>query len=340
MAEGHSAPLTFKSYRPKPTGPAREVLVLGGTGFVGSHLAEGLIDRGHRVTVTSRGRAAAPVVPPGARHATTLPEGAFDAVYDLSSPGPEELAAALGSLKDRAARYVLLSTADVYGPGPHGEALIEEFRAEDGALDPEARRRRDAEDLLLAAKGPATHVVRPSMVYGPRESRPRFLAIFQRVLHDVPIVVPGSIDVPFHPIFVRDLADLLAKLLDAPAAASGEAFNAGGPEPVTIREVVFDAANLLGKSFEMKCLGLTAEEYQREADRLPGEFPLPCFRPMILNPEKTLDVLDLDAATPLPAGLFETWEWYKRERSEAVAAGVVDGAWERRMVDLMDSRRT
>jgi len=339
MPDGHSAPLTFKSYRPKPQGPARAVLVLGGTGFIGSHLAEGLIDRGHRVTVSSRGRGPAAAAR-GARHVTSLPEGTFDAVYDLTAPGPEDLAATLETLRGRAGRYVLLSTADVYGPGPHREALIEEVRAEDGALDPEARRRRDAEDLLLATRGPAVHVVRPSMVYGPRESRPRFLAAFQRILNDIPIVVPGSIDVPFHPIFVRDLGDLLAKLLDAPPEASGEAFNAGGPEPVTIREVVFDAANLLGKSFEMKCLGLTAEEYQKEPDRAPEEFPLPCFRPMILNPEKMLDVLDLDPATPLPAGLFETWEWYKRERPEAVAAGAVDGAWERRMVELMDTRRT
>ncbi|NEA38479.1 NAD-dependent epimerase/dehydratase family protein, partial [Streptomyces sp. SID11385] len=97
------------------------LLVLGGTEFVGRATVEAGLARGWDVTVLNRGTKP---VPEGARALVgdrtapgglaALEGGTWDLVVDTWSHGPRAVRDAAEALKDRAARYVYVSTCSVY----------------------------------------------------------------------------------------------------------------------------------------------------------------------------------------------------------------------------------
>ena len=98
------------------------VLVIGGTGFIGLHIAGELIRRGHDVTIFHRGRTA---VPPGAREILgdrrRLSESAHkvralspDVVVDMVLSSGRQAREVMNVLRGHARRVVAVSSMDVY----------------------------------------------------------------------------------------------------------------------------------------------------------------------------------------------------------------------------------
>jgi uncharacterized protein YbjT (DUF2867 family)/ligand-binding SRPBCC domain-containing protein len=228
--------------------------VAGGTGFVGGAIAAELRRRGHRVVVLShRGEEARGPLPDDVelrRVDVGTGEGLPDALAGLgalvialafrNSPieaprrdqtfmavdaaGTERLAAA--AIGAGVGHVVYIS-----GAGAAPDAPRHWFRA-----------KWRAETAVRASGIPFT-IIRPTWIYGPRDvSLNRFLG-FARLLQAVPMTNLGRQQLA--PVFIDDVARLAADSLVDPAA-SGQVFELGGPETLSMREIIGRALRVAG----------------------------------------------------------------------------------------------
>ncbi|MBA2343552.1 MAG: NAD-dependent epimerase/dehydratase family protein, partial [Rubrobacter sp.] len=165
-----------------------DLLILGGTRFVGRHLVTAALDRGHRVTLFNRGQSAPDLFPEvetlrGDRdgNLSALRGREWDAVVDTCGYVPRIVRASAGLLADAVDRYVFISSISVYEdslpPGADESApvaaledeSIEEVTGETyGAL--KALCERAAEDAM-----PGRVVgVRPGLIVGLHDPTGRF----------------------------------------------------------------------------------------------------------------------------------------------------------------------
>ena len=165
------------------------LLVLGGTAFLGARFVEAALDRGHTVTLFSRGQTKAdrfgnrvqsivgdrdPDKDAGLAHlAEHLKTASFDAVVDLSGYLPRHVRATAELLKDRVDTYLFISSVSVYAaPIPKGvdesgtlirldDPTVEEITpATYGGL------KVVCEELVRALQGDAPLLVRPGIIGG------------------------------------------------------------------------------------------------------------------------------------------------------------------------------
>ena len=197
----------------------RRVLLTGGTGFLGSHVAELLVEAGYEVRATIRPTS-------DTRWLDPLPIETV--VADLEDP--DRLAAALAGVSDvmHVGGVTIASDPAVFErvnaagtaalAAAAGRAGIERFvlisslaaRGPDGAegpVSPYGRSKLGGEARLgaLAVAGeapPALRILRPGGIYGPRD--PDMLALFRMAARGL-LVLP-SVEGRFQPVYVRDVA--------------------------------------------------------------------------------------------------------------------------------------
>ena len=202
------------------------ILVLGGTVFIGLHLVQLLSRQGHAVTVLNRGVSDA-VLPDGverlyadrtdpSKMRSVLKNTSYDVVFDISCYTPEALEPVIGALDGNVGHFVFCSTTSVYAP-----AFLAPIQ-EDFPLDrrPDAsdysRNKIVCEDMLTAAVAdrgfPAT-ILRPPYVYGPHNKiRQREFRFFARLSRGRTIIVPGDGHTLTQPVHVDDLAEAFASV--------------------------------------------------------------------------------------------------------------------------------
>lgn len=155
----------------------------------------------------------------------------------------------------------------------------------------DAKRRGEA---ALAASGLAWTVLRPSMIYGtPRD---RNLIGLLRWIERCPCVpVPGGGATPQQPVHVDDLVQAILAALERPPAA-GAAYDVGGPEPLSLRELIRACATALGRRAVIVPVPLApAWHATRLARRLGLPWPV--------RPEQVLRLAESKAVDIRPARL-------------------------------------
>ena len=97
------------------------LLVLGGTLFVGRHLVEAALDRGHEVTLFNRGRTNTDLFPQAERlqgnrdgDLSALEGRTWDAVFDPSGYVPRVVRASAEALAESVGHYTFVSSGSVY----------------------------------------------------------------------------------------------------------------------------------------------------------------------------------------------------------------------------------
>ncbi|EHN73470.1 reductase, partial [Streptomyces coelicoflavus ZG0656] len=136
----------------------------------------------------------------------------WDAVVDTWSAAPRAVRNAARLLRDRAGRYVYVSSRSVYAwPPPAGCAedapLVEGASADAGQSD-YARDKRGGELAVSDAFGADRSVlVRAGLILGPYENIGRLPWWLDRVARGGPVLAPGPRELPVQYIDVRDLAD-------------------------------------------------------------------------------------------------------------------------------------
>lgn len=239
------------------------VLVIGGTVFLGRHIVEALLARGHDVTLFNRGRTGPELFPqvervrgdrslplsdPGSLAA--LGERHFDAVVDPSGYLPREIDLAAATLADRTARYCLISSVSVY-PGEldrYDESAPVRTMPQGASLDVVTDEtygplKALSETAALAGFGAAkTHVVRPGLIVGPYDPTDRFTYWPVRVARGGEVLMPGKPSDPVQFIDVRDLAQFVVRSLELGRSGTDNATSPRGR--FTLADVISSALEI------------------------------------------------------------------------------------------------
>lgn len=234
-----------------------DVLVLGGTQLTGLHLVPDLLDRGHRVTMLTRGNKR-PAFLSRVEHivADRLADGLqavagrrFDAVVDNIAYEPAHIRQVADSLGDGAGRYVLTSTAFVVEPM---ETVLRPIREDDADLDqpppgypgdPHGRYiwgKRQCEAYLRSGAAPFPWtVLRPGAIVGASDPQFRLRWWVARILDGRPLLLPD--DFPAGNgcrsnlnVWAGDVAAAQEACLTTPVAAGGTYFVAPEEAPSVV----------------------------------------------------------------------------------------------------------
>ncbi len=213
------------------------VLVLGGTGFIGRHVAAALAARGHQVSIGTRQPARAARRLPAALRACELREVHFERLAKRSDwhvlvAGCHAVVNAVGILRPRGPatydRVHHLAPAALAGACALGGRRLVHVSAL--GLSDAARSRflqsKLAGERAIAASGAPYSIVRPSLLEGEGGFGARWLRWFARwPVHFVPADARGRIAV----LDVAELGEAIAVLCEKPASAEWREVEVGGP---------------------------------------------------------------------------------------------------------------
>lgn len=226
---------------------AVQILVMGGTRFIGKPLVAQLLAAGHELTLFTRGRQP---LPEGVDHLSgdrsdptaleQLRGRAFDVIIDSSGRSGADSQAVVERTGAPSHRFVYVSSAGVYADSELWPL------DEDAATDPASRHagKLDTETWLRQQAIPFTSF-RPTYIYGPGNYNPVESWFFDRIVHGRPVPLPGDGTTITQLGHVSDLATAMARCLDV-EAATNRIYNCSGAQGVTFRGLVAAAARACG----------------------------------------------------------------------------------------------
>jgi uncharacterized protein YbjT (DUF2867 family) len=221
------------------------ILILGGSGFIGSVLCEKLVRRSQGgsaiVTVATRRRA-------HARHLQPLPTVEIveadihdDAVLTHLVAGRDAVVNLVGILHGNGADFERAHAelprrlaAACLAAGTRRIVHLSALGADVQAPSMYLRSKAAGEAALLQQPGLAVTSLRPSVVFGAGD---RFLTLFATLQAFSPWVPLAGAQARFQPVWVEDLADAIIAALDDPASA-GQTLECTGPRVYTLAELV------------------------------------------------------------------------------------------------------
>jgi 2'-hydroxyisoflavone reductase len=222
--------------------------MLGGTVFLGRHVVEALRARGHGVTLFHRGQRGADLFPDLERvlgdRATDLdrlPQDAtWDTVVDTSGFVPGAVATSARVLRERAGRYVFISSISVHDMSqPRIDESSPTLELPDGASRDEMIPKTYGplkylceQEAITAFGADRTFVVRPGLIVGPHDPTDRFTYWPVRFARGGDVLVPDALDMPVQYVDVRDLAAFVVHAIER--GYSGVVNTVGPAAPTTL----------------------------------------------------------------------------------------------------------
>ncbi|MBO9687947.1 MAG: NAD-dependent epimerase/dehydratase family protein [Mitsuaria chitosanitabida] len=207
------------------------LLILGGTVFLGRHVIDAALARGHTVTMLNRGRRGRDLFPEVERlvgdrdgDMSALRGRDFDAVIDCSGYTPAQIERALAALDTGAPQVVFVSSISAYGRFVPDKVYDEASPLAAGHEGYGALKAR-AEEALAHALPDRHTLVRPGLIVGPHDPTGRFTYWPERVARGGEVLAPGRPDRPVQFIDARDLARFCVTLAETRVTG---AFNAIG----------------------------------------------------------------------------------------------------------------
>ena len=216
------------------------LLILGGTAFLGRHLVEIARQRNLNVTLFNRGRTNPGLFPQvetiiGDRKESLAPLAgrAWDAVIDTSGYHPTDVRASAAFLAPKVGRYLFISTISVYSdfstPNLNESASVARLDNPENATvsgETYGPLKTNCEDVVQELYGERSLIIRPGLIVGPHDPTARYTYWPVRVQRGGEILAPESPSVPVQYIDVRDLATWS---LEMAARGKHGVYNATGP---------------------------------------------------------------------------------------------------------------
>jgi len=292
------------------------ILVTGGSGFIGSNLVDKLIERGHRVRVFD-------LIPPHRKDAEFFHGDLLD------------MAAIMDAMKDVDIVYHLAAVSNV-DLAKNNPILCVRVNSEGTIHVLEAARRTGVRRVIYASTvwvyenckddvcteesplGPPSHlytstklqgefycqnyqkmygidytILRYGIPYGPRGRKETVIPIFvEKALKSEPLSIQGTGEQYRYFLYIEDLAEGNVSALND--IATNKTYNLEGKEKVTIKSIAENIQKILGN---VKIEFIEA----RKAD-FPGR---------VVCAEKAKRELGWEARTPFEEGIRKYIEWYK-----------------------------
>ncbi len=212
------------------------ILVLGGTQFVGRHIVQGILDAGHSVTIFSRGQTNTSLFPGVPRlmgdrndDLTAIEEAvktqaaagkSFDACVDVSAYTRNHVLRSLKAVGSHVSRYLLISSISVY------KAPVEPFFSESSPVEELENRDADlsnetygglkvvCEREVESALGDRGVMFRLGLVNGPYDHTDRATYWAVRAHRGGEIFVPAGASTPIQIIDPRDIGNAAVHALE------------------------------------------------------------------------------------------------------------------------------
>lgn len=233
-------------------GKSLNILILGGTSFLGPHQIAYALERGHKITTFTRGKTQPTIyadlfaqveslVGDREDNLTALEGRKWDAVIDNSGHKVEWTEATAKLLKENVETYLYTSSTGVFYPyltdnikEDHPLVLEMPEVLEDEEMEMEywygimkAKSEMAAKEHFGADR---TIVVRPTYMVGPADKTDRFIHWPIRLSKGGEVLVPGKADDPVQIADVRDIAEWMIRLIEDKGVGT---YNAAGPKVET-----------------------------------------------------------------------------------------------------------
>jgi 2'-hydroxyisoflavone reductase len=286
------------------------ILLIGGTIFLGRHLVDAALARGHRITLFNRGRHGAELFPEVERlrgdrdrdsDMAALAGHTWDAVIDTCGYIPRHVRAAAELLAPSVGHYTFISTISVYPEyskvgidegdpvGTLDDPTVEQVTGESyGPL------KALCEAAAEAAMPGRVLTIRPGLIVGPHDPSDRFTYWPARVARGGRYLAPERPGYLVQVIDVRDLAAWTVAMVEAGATG---VYNATGPErPLELGDILAACKAAAGSNAEPVW---ASAEALKEAGVAPWvELPL-----WVPEAPDTLGFSQINCAKAIAAGL-------------------------------------
>ena len=283
-----------------------DLLILGGTGFLGRHLVEAALGEGHRPTLFNRGLSEPGLFPEvekleGHRDGdlSALQGRRWDAVIDTCGYVPRLVGASAGILADAVDHYTFVSSISVYSddiaPGADegapvrelSDPTVEEVTGETyGGL--KALCERAAEEEM---PGRVLNI-RPGLISGPHDPTDRFTYWPRRVAAGGEVLAPDHEERKLQYIDVRDLASWIVEMFEQRRTGT---YNATGPDYELSMGRLLEECEAVG--------GVVAEPVWVSEDFLKEKGVEPFTELPLWLPREYAGLLDIDCGKAIEAGL-------------------------------------
>ena len=265
MALGLGSPVSASTFTRvgaglDPSAPAAapralKILILGGTNLTGPHNVRYALERGHEVTIFTRGQRKPGLFQDAFEHVEhligdrendleALKGRSWDAVIDASGMNEAWTRDSAELLQDAVGTYMYISSTGVFYPYLTTEisedvevALVDPSDGEDGAYKYGVMKSLSENQAKRVFGEDRTCVVRPGYIVGPLDTTHRGTYWPERLLRGGEVAVPGNKTDLVQQIDVRDLTEWMIHMLENGTHGT---FNATGPgTPLTMEEFVY-----------------------------------------------------------------------------------------------------
>ncbi|HEX2915656.1 MAG TPA: SDR family oxidoreductase [Chloroflexia bacterium] len=218
-----------------------KILVIGGTRFLGRHLAEIILARGHELTLFNRGQSNKDLFPEAEKltgnrdgDLKALEGRRWDAVIDTCGYVPRIVKQSAGLLASATDHYTFVSTLSVYSDvsqedidenSPVGK--LEDETTEEITGEAYGPLKVLCEKVVEEALPGRALIVRPGLIVGPFDPTDRFTYWPYRVDQGGAVLAPGNPARTIQFIDVRDLAGWIVKMVEDGRTG---VYNANGPD--------------------------------------------------------------------------------------------------------------
>ncbi len=235
-----------------------DILILGGTNFLGPHIVAAAQARGHRLTLFNRGtRDLFPDVEKirGDRNSdlALLQGRRWDAAIDTSGYIPRTVRLSTEALAHAVERYIFISTISVYAdfsrPGMDESAPLAKLtdaNVEEVTNETYGGLKVLCEQAVEQALPGHSLLIRPGFIVGPGDVTDRFTYWPYRVAQGGEMLLPGKPELRLQFIDARDLAAWIMRMAEERQVGT---YNATGPDyPLTMGRLLEECQSVTGRN--------------------------------------------------------------------------------------------